>query len=58
MRTSEKYTGTSQFVIILARITQVGQTEENWYMRHVKCKGKMRKSLKISMDFSLCETEM
>jgi len=36
----------------------VGQREENWYMRQVKCKGKTRKNVKISINFSLCETEM
>jgi len=27
-------------------------------MRQVKCKGKTRKNVKISINFSLCETEM
>jgi hypothetical protein len=45
-RTSEKYTRALRFVFV-ASITEVDQTEKNWYMGHVKCKGKTRKSLKI-----------
>ena len=45
-RTSEKYTRAFQFVFV-ASITEVDQTEKNWCMGHVKCKGKTRKSRKI-----------
>ena len=48
-RTSEKYTRALQFVFV-ASITEVDQTEKIWCMGHVKCKGKTRKSQKISMN--------
>jgi hypothetical protein len=50
-RTSEKYTRALKFVFV-ASITEVDQTEKNWYMGHVKCKGKrgkVRKSQWISV---------
>ena len=56
-RISEKYTRALKFVFITS-ITEVDQTEKNWYMGHVKCKGKTRRSRKISTNFSLCEKKM
>jgi len=44
--------------LFLTSITEMDQTERNWYMGHVKCKGKTREILKISMNFSLYETKM
>ena len=51
-RISEKQTAALNFVFIIS-IIEVDQTKKNWYIGHVKCKGKTRKSLKISMNFSL-----
>ena len=55
--TSEKYTRTLRLVFV-ASIREVDQTEKNWNMEHIKCKGKTRKSRKIELNFSLCETRM
>ena len=56
-RTSEKITERIS-IYFLTSITEVDRTEKNWYIGHARCEGKTREILKISMNFSLCETKI